>query len=344
MRMSERQAQPFPQPRSEMSPIIQSLLGLLVSAVVLWIGLYGAVIGTFIGGWSLGPVALAIPVVMVALMTAAHSAVAFRVTGKRRIGASFLIVSAACVLIAVWFFQAGTIPILWLVPPGVDAAFPIVALVGALTFGLILGPTPLRIVGVIAAAALLTTVVAVPVIGQMREREAQAARDEQAAREAQVQRLANFEQFILDGTHPMTLDAATPMVTGYDLEGAGRTFVVTDGGGAVLVAIYDWNETADPLRRCTALGGPGQQLTTDTLEDFAEWCRVSGDDAALVDGTGLSQIRGDRLVTVSAMLFPREVEEWGATRPANATEVREIFDALRPMTEAELREEFAPKG
>ena len=322
---------------------MQTLLGLLGSAVVLWIGLYWSVVGALVGGWALGPVALTIPVVMVALMTAAHAAIAFRVTGKRRIGASFLIVAAACVLIAVWFFQAATIPIFWLVPPGVDAAFPIVAVVGGLTFGLILGPGPLRIVGAIAAAALLVTVVAIPLMGQVREREAQTARDEQAAREAQAQRLATFEQFIVDGVHPMTLDAARATVTGYDLEWAGRTFVVTDGGGAVLVSIHDWNETVDPLFRCTSLGGPGQQLWTDTLEDFAEWCTVSGDDAALVDGTGLSQIRGDRLVTVSAMLFPREIEEWGATRPANAAEVREIFDALRPMTEAELREEFEPK-
>lgn len=321
----------------------RSMLAMATSAAALWGGLWFAVGGTIGTLFAVGTLALVVPLVVLGVLVAVHIVISVTATGRRHFGGAVVVTLGAATLVGVMLSFTGGIPILWVVPPGLDVAYPIAAIAGALTFGLFLGPRPLRIVGTAAGVALLAAIVALPVSVQLEVQAEQAARDAEAVRVAERQRLLDFENFITDGLHPMVVDIPGAEVTRFDLVWSARSFVVTADGGVVEIAIFHWNQSNDPLTRCTFIGPPNQvHESADSLGDFADWCIVTGEDATLVDGTGISRIDDDRLVTVHTVELGDDINASGGSRPGTAEEVRAVFDALRPMTEAELRAEFSP--
>lgn len=338
--MTELRPQPpldeEPRPRT---PAQKSVLAAASAALALWAGLWFGVVGTFGLMIAVGPVALIVPFAAVIALVVVHVVIAARVTGRRHVLSSTVVVLASAAFAGAWLVSAGTIPIWW-VAPGFDAAFPVVALTGGVLFGLLTGPPSLRRVGVgvlvVVAIAIATPFVAV----QVQSIADAAARAEEEARADEQRRLEAFEDFIANGPHPMTVDLAGAEVISMDRWPA-LTYVLVDGEGVVEVDVDAWNELSNPLTRCAFIAAPGKPYElTGTLEDFDAWCTVSGDDAVLVDGTGISQIREDRLVLVHTVEHAAKLDP--NARPATADEVQAVFEALRPMTEAELRAAFSP--
>lgn len=322
----------------QQSPAQKVALIAAASAAALWAGLWFAAAGTLGLLFAVGPVALVTPFAVVIGLTVAHVVIAKRVTGRHRVPVSMLVVLGSTAFAGAWLVSVGSIPIWW-VPPGLDAAFPVVAIAGGLMFGLLTGPRSLQRVGVVAAIVVGIAVAAPFAVAKVREIADAAASAAEEARLDEQRRIQVFEDFIANGPHPMTVDLEGAEVVSMDRSPA-RTYVLV-GGGMVEVEVDAWGELANPLTRCTSIAAPGQpHELTDTLEDFAAWCTVSGPDAVLVDGTGVSQIRDDLLVVAHTVEHAAKLDP--NARPATADEVQAVFDALRPMTEAELRAAFAP--
>ena len=293
-------------------------MGLYVGMTALMAVLFGALVG-------LVGIVIVMAVVVAVLATIIKAA-----TGRRRVGAAIAVTLFAGVAQAAALAHFGQIPMMW-VSPGLDVVYPMVALFGALTLGLFLGPWWVRVAGAVAVVSLV--VVAVPAL-----RPEPSGIDPNAVRSPEEQ-LADFSAL---NSKTLVSDAPGFEVVSVQPNDGYTAWVRTPGGGVVEISYLAelWGDQGDPSYQCWTLVDSNSGLdATDPVEDFAPWCVADGEGWARSDGLGLTQIRDGGMVYVhSSESFDLFLAR--GSRRATAEEVALVSATLRPITQEELRVAF----
>ena len=201
--------------------------------------------------------------------------------------------------------------------------------------GLFLGPWPLRIIGAVAAAGLITVITVLPT-------SAERAATQYA--ESQIQEAQDrVERFRSDGTHPIVTELegwsnARVRATGGD----AMTWMVSDEGAVadVLVTGHVDENAMDPIAPCTWISHPGD-TEVPAPGALPSWCVKTETGWVRTDGTGFAVVRDSTLIALN----PSDefgVRDAGGTRAATAQEVAALATSLRPMTEAEVETWILP--
>lgn len=317
-----------------MHPLARSILAIAATSVILWIMLnvaFSGVVGLLFGQW-LGLAAMAVAVVLGCVAIARLLRI---LTGKRGVAAAMTVTLTAIVSLVVAFVGFGTVPMIW-VQPGFELVHVLVAVPAALIVGLFTGPLALRLLGLVGALALIAGgawLIAPDVAQELGPSQGEVQAQQQAER--------NFEAFIANGVYPYVADIPQGSIWGYVQDGGPfRTLTTTDGGG-VLEVVHD-PEPIDhnpEIAPCWYLAQPDMGLeSTDALADYANWCTKDADVWLLTDGTGFAWMNEDGGLIAVRAAVEQNVKLADGERPANATEVAQASDAVRPMTEQEARD------
>jgi hypothetical protein len=205
----------------------------------------------------------------------------------------------------------------------------------AVAFGLFLGPWPLRIIGALAAVAVIALISSQPT-----------ARDVAQEQYEQTQadyREENLEYFRASGVIPLVTDLdgwSNPLVraTGGD----AMTWMKSDAGAVadVLVTGHVDAATLDARFPCTWIHREGDS-NTETPDGMYDWCVRTAAGWERPDGTGIAFIRDGTLVTLNAG-DDFDIRDTDGQRPATPEEVAALFGSLRPMTTAEVEKNILP--
>ncbi len=205
----------------------------------------------------------------------------------------------------------------------------------AVAFGLFLGPTPLRIIGALAAVAVIALISSQPTARDVAQ--------EQYEQTQSDYRKENLEYFRAFGVIPLVTDLdgwsnALVRATGGD----ALTWMKSDTGAVadVLVSGNVDQATMDALFGCTWIHREGDS-NTQLPDGTYEWCVHTGTQWARPDGTGVAFIRDGTLVTLNAG-DDFDIRDTDGQRPATPEEVAALFGSLRPMTTAEVEKNILP--
>lgn len=321
---------------------LSRLLGAVVSVVVVLVLAQSLGITSLVMALFGGPAGLVGVAVVFALAWAAVAVVLKLFTGRAHIVVSGAAVTATALCVGAAIVGYG-IPVMWVPFPGggIDIAYAVIAAGVAVWVGIALwiwkrrGSGWSRAVGILLPVAVIGTLA----VGGMQER---AAADAERDSVAQAQREANFAHFLDAGVHPRTVDLAGATVVSITTSGGpGVTSVVTAGGGLATVTVDRAPTEQDDAAPCLWLVLPEDGYASGgTLDDYAAFCTRVEDRWERPDGTGVVVIDGDQIVAVvSRADLVQAVTE--AARGADAAEVGAVLAALRPMSDAELREALA---
>jgi hypothetical protein len=309
-------------------------LAILAAAFILWISLTLA-LGLGISSlFAAGPVGLlALPVVFTLTVVAITFALR-ALLGRHHVLAALCATGAAWIALLVVFFRAATIPILW-VQPGFELTHVLIALPAAAMVGLFFDSVGFRIGGGIAVAALVAVTLLIP--GRAAPPQADpfpTLEEREAARESEI------DAFLADGAY-----ALVPDLEGYELTslslgwGSSTTMVRTPSDGEVRISVQT-GEPAD-YYPCLAMVAPYVDIaSTPTLESFASWCYQDDLGWHRVDNVGEAFIRDGRLIIVVATFGPSPDVADQAVAHATGVDIDAVVAALRPMTDAEVRQAY----
>jgi len=325
-----------PGPLDRLPRAARTLIAIAATAAVLWAALAvttGLFVAAAFGAWWASLIGLAVLLVLEVLAITALLRVG---SGRRHRITAVVIVLVSVVGLGLALARFGQIPMVW-VAPGFELVHPVVAVASALIPGIAIGPRWMRVVcGMLVAGALAAAVWWV------------AATTEPPAdplAQPLAQQEANFEAYVAGGDFPLVADLPSgTIVDGTPLGGPPTMLVRTAAGGVVAITTDRTPVVEQPDSwPCWFLADGGRDLeSTDSLADVADWCVQDGERWRRVDGLGIARLNGAGLVAVSPA-STHDIATAGGDRPATSEEIAAVFDALRPMTEREVRSGF-PAG
>jgi hypothetical protein len=176
-----------PTPRSDQVTVdrsrssLSSIAAVVIAIPILWTAVFLAAGSLVVGAFG-SPIGLVVFAIASVGSVAALAAVMRAATGRARWGAAATVICLALACFVVALLHFGRIPMIWIPVPGFDLVYLIVGVATALVLRLLLGPLPLRIVGGLAAIAIIAASVLMLVPERpSADPNAVASRDEQFA-------------------------------------------------------------------------------------------------------------------------------------------------------------------
>jgi hypothetical protein len=311
---------------------VRSLAAIGLTALVVWGGLtlaFQAFVALIFGGilgLLLVPVYLAGTVALVVLIS-------WKFTGRRRIAAAITVTIAAVVSLALAFGEFSTIPMIW-VQPGFELVNLLVAIAAALLLGAFIGPLWLRVIGGASAVAIVFfwCLALAP--------EQEPVPDQPISLDAEYDAFADWNS--------LSLVSAVPGSSLMSLESFGSPAHVSwirtadDGVLSISVDITGPGQEIAHVYPCWMISDNNMDLTPeDTIADYSDWCVSTDYGWARVDGMGFVRLDGTTLIAVRSVESTQIASIGdGQGHPATGAEVAAAFDALRPITDEELRGYF----
>lgn len=301
-----------------------------VAAILSIAGTVG--VGGFVA-FLFGSVFGAVLLLIVAVVAA--TAISFMLklaSGRHHIVLAIASVVAAAVLATVAVLDHG-IPVWW-TPWGFDLVYVVIGIAVAVVTGLFIGPRWARVVG-----ALIPIVIVATLVWQSAQQSAAAREEEERAAAARAEE--DFESYLSSGVHPMVTDLAGAEVASVSSGTPAISRIVVASGGVVDVSVNHWSSADSSTKPCLWLAWPGYVYDeTQTLEEMSAFCVQEGEEWRRPDGLALARIDGDRLIAVTGV-HDEQVDGVEPPKDATPAEIDAVFHALQPMTEAEMREQFA---
>ncbi|WNM24437.1 hypothetical protein [Demequina capsici] len=344
--MSDTQAPVEPweaRPRGRWPEWARTLVALAAAAAVLWAVVQFGTGGVLVAGFGaligLGYVAAALiggPVLL--------TLIAKKLTGvPHTVGAiAGTVISVLLTIVAASHY--GQLSMMWVPALGIDVAYPLAGLAGALVWSASVGPWPFRVLGALAGVGAVGLAFAVlgsdPLIPAVRVGAPSAEED--------------FEDFSDSIDDFLSTDAPGTTLAEVRTDHRRVSLLVTADGGVVQIWLYDYH-VDDPNHEssypCWIIAEPNAGVVMPdrgeldlTAADYSDscvfdddgWRRVDGlayvrpwgDEYAFVEPADLSYIRGDGT---------RNVADAGGVRVARADEVAAVAATLRPIDDAEIR-------
>lgn len=218
--------------------------------------------------------------------------------------------------------------------PATPAVHLLICVGCALVLGLFIGPGLFTIVGGLAGLGMLIYVLMITNGG--------AELDSTVDSTDREQRVANFEQYLSEGTHPLTTD--DPRWDVGTMRWQGSTSFISRSGGIVKVLVERPNDQSEgnlDAYMCMRLVQrfTGERDTAATLDSWADRCEKR-EDSWLLPGTGLAWV-GE-----TGLIFATQYKPYSGTEAHDRLQLADIgeIEALRPhlrsMTEDELQQAF----
>ena len=268
-----------------------------------------------------------IPVIAV-LLAAGISSIAKLITGGWHV-AGAVIVTLLLAVLGGYGLLDGNLG-LQLSPAGLH-----LALIGlcALTFGLFLGPIPMRVLGALAMVGAIVLMALQPTSQQRAEAAAQAAVEQ---RQAEA-----LDAFLKQAAFPEVTDL-TDWTNARIWAGVfqSTTWLVSSTGAVVVVGIQAPGDQAKIANgACYFIQRPGEEPAG--VDVYPDWCLRTDTGLARSDDTGFFFVQDDRFIIVNPGT-DQDVQLLGTGHPATAEDIAALMPSLREMTRDEVDRVVVP--
>ena len=148
--------------------VLGSTIAVLLATATLWLGLLLTAAGGFIGFALLDAVGLVFALFLIGITLLVLAGISKAATGSRNVRGAIVAMIVAVVLLITLVVREMDTEMPLGIAEGPFVALLVSSAVGALTFGLFLGPRPVRVVAAVAAVGLVAAALYLPIAAQLR--------------------------------------------------------------------------------------------------------------------------------------------------------------------------------